>query len=452
MDRNTLAALSRDDLIDLIVLQAQQISLLTARIAELEARLGAPGKTPDNSSLPPSKGQKPNLPGPAGKKPRTGRPGIARALAEQPDKMIQATLAACPHCSQKLAAADQTAFEAYDHIDLPPIRPITTRIHRHRGICPCCRKRFTAPAPHGMPPGSPFGPELRALIIHLHVTQAIGFERLACMMAEVFGVTISEGAIANILARAQAPLLAAGEPIAEAVRRSAVVASDETSARVCGKNWWQWVMLSATAVYHVIADSRAADAVIPDFLAGARPEIWVADRYGGQRHHGAARQMCLAHLLRDATFAIEEGDCGFAPPFRRLLLRAMGVGRRRPALGDAKLARYRAVLDARLNRLLSAPTPTSKAARRLFRAMIRDRADLFRFITRRDVPYTNNASERALRPSVIFRKVTNGFRSKWGADVYAAASTIIATGRLNGMTALQAMRAALADKPILLTG
>jgi hypothetical protein len=65
----------------------------------------------------------------------------------------------------------------------------------------------------------------------------------------------------------------------------------------------------------------------------------------------------------------------------------MGVGRRRPALGDAKLARYRAVLDARLNRLLSAPTPTSKAARRLFRAMIRDRADLFRFITRRDVPY-----------------------------------------------------------------
>ena len=320
MDRNTLAALSRDDLIDLIVLQAQQISLLLARIAELEARLGAPGKTPDNSSLPPSKGQKPNLPGPAGKKPRMGRPGVARALAEQPDKVIQATLAACPHCSQKLAAADQTAFEAYDHIDLPPIRPITTRIHRHRGVCPCCRKRFAAPAPHGMPPGSPFGPELRALIIHLHVTQAIGW------------------------------------------------------------------------------------------------------------------------------------DCGFAPPFRRLLLRAMGVGRRRPRLDDAKLTRYRAVLDARLKRLLSAPTPTSKAARRLFRAMTRDHADLFRFITRRDVPYTNNASERALRPSVIFRKVTNGFRSKWGADVYAAASTIIATGRLNSMTALQAMRAALDDKPILITG
>ena len=81
--------------------------------------------------------------------------------------------------------------------------------------------------------------------------------------------------------------------------------------------------------------------------------------------------------------------------------------------------------------------------------MMRDRDDLWRFITRRDVPYTNNASERARRPSVIFRKATNGFRSKWGADVYAAASTVIATGRLNSLTAYQALQAALAGEPIL---
>jgi transposase len=44
--------------------------------------------------------------------------------------------------------------------------------------------------------------------------------------------------------------------------------------------------------------------------------------------------------------------------------------------------------------------------------MRRDRDDLFRFVTRRDVPYTNNACEPALRPSAIFRKVTNGFRAE----------------------------------------
>ena len=85
------------------------------------------------------------------------------------------------------------------------------------------------------PPGSPFGPGLCAIIIHLHVNQAIGFQRLAQLMAELFGVTISEGAIANILARAQAPLLAAVASIAAAVRASAVIGSDEISARVGGK-------------------------------------------------------------------------------------------------------------------------------------------------------------------------------------------------------------------------
>ena len=76
------------------------------------------------------------------------------------------------------------------------------------------------------------GPGLCALIIHLHITQAIGFERLARLLGEVFGLTISQGAIANILARAEAPLLAAAQPIADAVRASPVVGSDETSARV----------------------------------------------------------------------------------------------------------------------------------------------------------------------------------------------------------------------------
>jgi len=241
VNRAALLPLSRDDLIALILAQhaqietqARQISSLTARITELEAKLAAPDKTPGNSSIPPSKGQKSNLPD-RPKKPRGGRPGVARALAEHPDRIIEATLAACPHCAHALGAADLPEIHAYDHIDLPPLRPIVTRINRHRGVCPCCEKRVAAPAPEGFDPGSPFGPGLSALIIHLHVTQAISFQRLVRLMAEVFGVTISQGAIANILARAQAPLVGAAQPLAQAVRTSPVVGSDETSARVGGK-------------------------------------------------------------------------------------------------------------------------------------------------------------------------------------------------------------------------
>ena len=458
MSRAALLALPKDDLVALILAQqaqieaqTQQIAALSARVTALEAKLAAPRKTPGNSSLPPSKGQKPNLPEPNKKKPRPSRPGVSRGLAEHPDTIIKATLAACPHCDHALDPAAMSDIHAYDHIDLPPIRPIVTRINRHRGVCPCCRKPVSAPAPKGFEPGSPFGPGIEAMILHLHITQAVSFERLAKLMHEAFGLSISEGAIANILARAQAPLVAAAETIAAAVRASPVVGSDETSARVRGKTWWQWVLLSSTAICHVITNTRAAS-VVTTFLHGVQPEIWVADRYAGQLGHGAVRQMCLAHLLRDTKYAIEAGDSVFAPGFRLLLLRAVAIGKRRETLKESTLAQHRADLDRRLDKLLSGPQPTQDVARRLFSAMRRDRADLFRFVTRRDVPYTNNACERALRPSVIFRKVTNCFRAEWGAKVYAAAASVIATGRLHGLTALDALQAALAGRPIMRPG
>ena len=48
------------------------------------------------------------------------------------------------------------------------------------------------------------------------------------------------------------------------------------------------------------------------------------------------------------------------------------------------------------------------------------------------VPHHTNAAERALRPSVIHRKVTGGFRSAWGAHAYAALVSVIDTAQLRG--------------------
>jgi len=447
MYREELAKLSNQELIALVLAQASQIEELTRRIAELETKLGGPPKTPDNSSLPPSQGRKPNRAERRAANKRKGRPGVFRALAPNPDRIVASVAEHCPHCERALTPADQVGFHAYDHIELPLIRPVITRIHRHRGVCPGCRRGFSAPPPAGMSPGSPFGPDLIALILHLHVTQAIGFERLVCLLDEVFGVRLSEGAIANMLARAQTPLTAAAEITAVEVRRSKVVASDETSARVDGKNWWQWVLLSSTAVHHLIADSRGA-VVLTDFLGDAKPDVWVADRYAAQAGHGNERQLCLAHLLRDAQYAIDSGDTGFAPGFYKLLQRAVAIGHRRPDLKDTTLAQYRANLDRRLDKLL-ATNPTTEVGQKLARGIRKCRGDLFVFVTHRDVPATNNQCERALRPSVIFRKVTGGFRSQWGARTYADALSVIATGRLHGRSALQALRDALAGRPIL---
>jgi transposase len=455
MYRDALLSLSTDELIALILAQAEaiaqqaaQIAALTQRVAALEAKLGQPPKTPSNSSLPPSRAHKPNRAERAAT-PKKGHPGTFRRLAAHPDRVVETFAAACPHCARALVSADQPAFHAYDYIELPPIRPVVTRIHRHRGLCPHCRRAFCAPPPADMTPGSPFGPGLCALILHLHVTQAIGFERLARLLDEVFGVVISEGAIANLLARAQGPMIAVAETIAEQVRASPVVASDETSARVNGRTWWQWVLLSSTAIYHLIADSRGAQ-VVTDFLRGVKPDVWVADRYGGQNGHGLQRQICLAHLLRDAQYAIDAGDTGFAPGLKRLLLRAVSIGRRRASLRDSTLAQYRADLDRRLDRVLAQPS-TTPAGEKLARGIRRCRGDLFVFLTRRDVPYTNNGCERALRPSVIFRKVTGCFRSHWGARLYAATASVIATGQLHGKSPLQAIRDVLLGGPTVVT-
>lgn len=65
---------------------------------------------------------------------------------------------------------------------------------------------------------------------------------------------------------------------------------------------------------------------------------------------------------------------------------------------------------------------------------------LFVFVTDRDMPATNNVSERNLRPSVIFRKVTHGFRAEWGAAAYAACRSVVSTAKLNSNAILTAIR------------
>ena len=205
-----------------------------ARIAELEARSGKPPKAPTNSSLPPSSGQKANVADASGrKKGRKGRPGVARELCPNPDVTRDIYAERCA-CGAELSHTGQVLAHAYDHVELPPIKPITTRVNLHRADCPCCKKSVTAEPPADMPSGSPFGPGIVALVTYLHGCQMVSYARLAEMLDGLFGLKISEGAIANMLARVAEPFAECAEAIHDTVRNSPVIASDETSARVKG--------------------------------------------------------------------------------------------------------------------------------------------------------------------------------------------------------------------------
>ena len=203
-------------------------------------------------------------------------------------------------------------MQSYDRIEIPEIKPDVTRVVLHGGVCPCCAGRFKATAPAGLEPGSPFGPNLRAFVLYLRFGQAIPFERLARLMRDLFGLEISEGALAKLLEQ-RAGLRGADQPDQQRLLASTVLASDETSVRVGKKTFWTWVFHHADSACFVIRPSRGK-AVVRDFLGDFRPEFWVSDRLAAQMGWANQdHQVCLAHLLRDIQYAIDAGDAAFAP-------------------------------------------------------------------------------------------------------------------------------------------
>ena len=218
---------------------------------------------------------------------------------------------------------------------------------------------------------------------------------------------------------------------------------DETGLRVGKKNWWLWVFHHKDNAIFAAEPSRAKK-VVEDFLGDWRPDYWISDRYGAQMGWAAKEhQVCLAHLIRDVQYAIDEGDRIFAPTLRHLLGRACRIGSRRHRLADATLKTYAARLEARLDDIMRL-TPTHAAGVKLQRVIKKIRRHMFVFVTNRAIPPTNNGSERALRPCVTFRKITNGFRTEWGARLYADIRSVIETARRRAIGALEAIRLTLA--------
>jgi transposase len=298
-----------------------------------------------------------------------------------------------------------------------------------------------------MEPGSPFGENLRALVIYLRFTQGIAFERLATLLSDLLGLEISEGALVNMLAAARDAFACQTSHIRARLMSGTILQSDETSLRVGKRNWWLWVFHHDDSAVFVAEPSRGKK-VVEDFLGGFRPDFWVSDRYGGQMGWATTEnQVCLAHLIRDVQYAIDAGDDVFAPNLRHLLGRACRIGRRRDKLADATLKTYAARLESCLDEIM-ATLPTHPAGVKLQRVMKKIRRHLFVFVTNREIPATNNGSERALRPCVIFRKITNCFRTEWSARLYADIRSVIETARRRAIRAIEAIRLTLKRIPL----
>src|SRR3954470_21588145 len=454
MDRLAdLSRLSHDEKDALILALWAQVQLLTARVAELEAKLGVPPKRPDNSSVPPSKGQKPNRAKAKRSGPRQGslgRTGGGRALVANPDEVVTATPVRCAHGKALLGEGGQMLRCRYDKIDVPTVSPVVTRVEHYAGHGACCGGITLAPLPEGLEPGTPFSLNIVAVAMYLRFVHAVSYRRLSRLLLELFGLGISEGALDAAFRRGKPQFDADVANILARLRRARVICSDETTVRIDGRTCWNWVFQNDEVVIHVVRTSRGA-CVVAEVLAGHRPAIWVSDLYSAQQGHAADWQVCLAHQLRDCRLPLEAGDAVFAPRMKALLLRAVVIARRRGDLAESTRREYRRRLDRALDAVM-ALAPANRHGQRLRRRYGKVRDHLFTFLDYPEVAADNNGSERELRPTATYRKVTGGSRSAGGAALFAAVRSVIGTAARRGIDAYQAIRQTLRGQSILEPG
>jgi transposase len=436
-----------------------EFEALLKRVADLEAenerlrqRLDKSANS-RNSSQPPSRDQKLNQPsGKPNKKhgPAFGHQKFSRPLVDNPDRVIQVPVTECEQCLADLTNIPPEDFERRQITELPPAKPLVIETRQHQTTCPHCLTLNRGVLPEGLEAERYFGPNLEATVIFYKQTQHLSIERIVETMRDLHGVNLSEGTVASILERAGKKAQPIAEAIKEQVIAGQVIRSDETSARVKAKNWWQWVFISENGVYHTIAPTRSA-AEITEVMSQLAVKVWVCDCYGAQLKAPAeVFQLCLAHQLRDLQRVLDNSPEELWAKAAQKLFRDAIHLRNRFASGEMTLSGFmRRVTQTenQLDRLLEEELK-NEAARKLQSRFSKHRDKLLTFLHYPALPPTNNESEQALRGSVIHRKVTNGFRSEWGAKAYAALQTIIATAKQKGEQAFQAL-VNLMGKPVL---
>jgi len=439
--------LSREELLGLIHEMGKKISELEAEIA----RLKQPPSTSRNSSQPPSRDFKAST---SKKRKRRRKKGARlghekqeRALVDKPDKVIEVYADQCEACHSNLW--DQVPVQVIRHqvTELPEIKAVVIETRQYEVICPCCGKVQRGKLPEGLEADRFFGPRLEAMITDLHHEHHMGFKRLLQICEELFGLRLSPGGAVSIVERAGRVAQAEAEAIGEKVRQSKVIGSDETGARVHGDNWWEWVFVGENCEYHLIEPSRGYD-VVEKFMCACEAEVWVCDCWKAQLNAPAQlHQLCLAHQIRNLQGLIEKRPhLAWAREMQALFRQAIRLGNRRATLTATGYARQIDKLEKQLARLLK--RRIGGVGKNLLDRYRKYRHALFVFLDRVDVPAHNNACERALRPSVIHRKVMGSFRSDWGAQAYAALATVLNTAKRNGQSAFQKL-VQLLGKPVL---
>ena len=373
-------------------------------------------------------------------RPRGRRPGrrygcrARRAIPAHVDVTYDAPLpAACPGCGGAVQLA--RVAPQYQE-DLPVVRPIVRRFDVQVGGCVACGRRVQGrhPLQTSDALGAAnvhLGPGAVACIVLLHKHVGVPLAKIATLLRERFGLTVTPGGLVQALhraARVAAPTYAA---LRAQVRGSPVVSPDETGWRVDAVLHWLWAFATPNTTVYAIRPGRSFDDAVA-ILGADFDGVLVRDGWAPYRRFtDALHQSCLAHLLRRArTLRADHPRSPWAARVQAVLTAALGLRDRRNAhqISDHGLAVARGQLLARLGRLIDS-APVLPTAQRFAAHLAREFPAVLAFLWAPEVDATNWRAEHAIRPAVVNRKICGGNRSRRGAQTQQILASVVRTAR-----------------------
>jgi len=447
----------------------QQVQVLAARVAELEARLN---QDSHNSHQPPSSD------GPA-KRPRTrslrqrsgkksggqaGHPGVTRALVDDPDVVIPHMPTVCVGCGAALESVPEAGRERRQVIEIPKPRPEVTEHQAVQKACPVCQTLTAGEFPPEVAQPVQYGPRAKAAGVYLQTYQLLSYERTVEALGDLFGVYPSEGTLTSAQRTAYARLEPVEQAIRDALQEADVAHVDETGIRVAGRTEWAHVMSTHLLTFYAHHAKRGREA----FKA-----IGLLLGFGGRRVHDAwapylklpgLYALCNAHLLRELIGLHEETGHAWVQKLIRLLLSMKAAVAQARAAGQTALTpRQRAGFEAAYTHFVTEglranppPKPTGKRgrpkqtpARNLLDRLETHRVAILAFLHDFRVPFDNNQAERDLRMLKVKHKISGCFRSPQGAAYFCRIRGYLSTLRKQDYSILDGLTSVFAGQPYM---
>ena len=453
---------SREELIALIAAQAAEIAALKAHIAELERRLGL---NSSNSGKPPSSDglKKPprvrSLREPSDKPSggQKGHKGETLRQVSKPDRIVDHYPPSCTTCRLAVSPTMSTSHSTRQVFDLPEPASLVVTEHRvHDCLCSSCGARTRASFPDGVNAPVQYGPRIAAFVIYLLHYQLLPEDRLAELMADLFGIKLAAATIARMSRTCAARIKDFVATVRDLVAGAPVKHMDETGFRVGGKTQWLHVASTAWLTFYRVCAKRGS-------LLANVGGIVVHDHWKPYyTMPGVLHALCNAHHLRELKALIDIEKEDWARKMQRLLRRAcllVSLARERgvalkPRLVERLERRYDAILAEGLAfheaQSPLAPVTVQEGRQRrgrkprrtghnLLLRLATRKPDTLRFLNDSAVPFTNNQAERDVRMMKVKQKISGGFRCLDGATDFANIRSFISTAKKQGWNVIQAI-------------